>query len=154
MKGFLRGSILLLFACLTASSALYAEIVTEVGTDGTLTLESGKRISLVGIQMDSEGISILRVLVQGQDVTMQLIANTAPGAVERAYLYLKAKYLKFPNRLNEIPDEQEVLINEFLVKIGAAKVMENQDFSRKDRFLKAQEEARTKGEGIWSYEVS
>ncbi len=154
MTSSLRGFILFLFACLAAASALYAEVVTEVDMDGTLTLESGKRISLVGIQMDSEGTSVLRVLVQGQDVTMQLIANSAPGAVERAYLYLKAKYLKFPTRLNEIPDEQEVLINEFLVKIGAAKVIETQDFSRKERFLKAQEEARTKGEGVWSYEVS
>jgi hypothetical protein len=154
VKGFLRGVILFLFVCLTASSALFAEVVTEVATDGTLTLESGKRVSPVGIQMDSEGVSILRVLVQGQDVTMQLIANPAPGAVERAYLYLKAKYLKLPTKLNEIPDEQEVLINEFLVKIGAAKVMETQDFSRKERFLKVQEEARAKGEGVWSYEVS
>jgi len=154
VRGILRGVILFLAAFLFLSSALYAEIVTEVGTDGTLTLESGKRISLVGIQMDSEGVSILRVLVQGQDVTMQLIANPLPGAVERAYLYLKAKYLKFPVKLNEIPDEQEVLINEFLVKIGAAKVTEAQDFSRKERFLKAQEEARAKGEGVWSYEVS
>ena len=136
------------------SSVLCAEIVTEVGKDGTLTLESGKRVVLVGVQMDTEGISVLRVLAQKQDLKLQLIANPAPGAKEFAYAYLQAKYLKFPAKLDDVPDEQEVLINEFLVKVGAAKVVETQDFSRKARFLKVQEEARKKGEGIWSYEVS
>lgn len=136
------------------SSVLFAEIVTEVGPDGTLTLESGKQVVLVGIQMDTEGISVLRVLTQKQDLKLQLIADSTPGAKEFAYAYLQAKYLKFPAKLNEIPDEQEVLINEFLVKIGAAKVAEAQDFSRKVKFLKVQEEAKKKGEGVWSYEVS
>ena len=144
----------MLLPCLCVfSSALFAEIVTEVGTDGTLTLESGKQVFLSGVQMDTEGISILRVLVQKQDVKLQLIANSVPGAKEFAYVYLKAKYLRFPAKRNEIPDEQEVLINEFLVKIGAAKVAETRDFSRKAKFLKVQEEARKKGEGVWSYEV-
>lgn len=137
------------------SSVLHAEIVTEVGDDGTLTLESGKQVMLAGVQMDSEGISVLRVLARKQDLKFHLIANPAsPGAKELAYAYLKAKYLRFPAKRNEIPDEQEVLINEFLVKTGAAKVVEGQDFRYKDKFLKAQKEAREKGEGIWSYEVS
>jgi hypothetical protein len=136
------------------SSVLSAQIVKEVGTDGTLTLEDGKQVVPVGVQMDSEGISILRVLVRKQDVKLQLIASAVPGAKEFAYIYLQAKYLKFPAKLNAIPDEQEVLINEFLVKIGAAKVSETQDFSRKTKFLKVQDEAKKKGEGIWSYEVS
>jgi hypothetical protein len=133
---------------------LFAEIVREVGADGTLTLESGKKVDLVGVRMDDEGISVLRVLVQKQDVKLQLIVNPAPGAKELAYAYLQAKYLKFPAKLNDIPDEQEVLINEFLVKLGAAKVVESQDFRFKSKFLKVQEEAKAKGEGIWSYEVS
>ena len=136
------------------SSVLYAEIVTEVGTDGTLTLESGKQVVLAGIQMDTEGISVLRVLVRKQDLKLKLIANPAPGAKEFAYAYLKAKSLKFPVKPNETPGEQDVLINEFLVKVGAAKVVEAQDFKYKAKFLKVQEEARKKGEGIWSYEVS
>ena len=135
------------------SSVLYAEIVTEVGTDGTLTLESGKQVVLAGIQMDTEGISVLRVLVRKQDLKLKLIANPAPGAKEFAYAYLKAKSLKFPVKPNETPGEQDVLINEFLVKVGAAKVVEAQDFKYKAKFLKVQEEARKKGEGIWSYEV-
>lgn len=136
------------------SSVLRAEIVKEVGTDGTLTLESGKQVVLVGIQMDTEGVSVLRVLARKQDLQLKLIANPVPGAKEFAYAYLKAKYLKFPAKPNEIPDEQEILINELLVEIGAAKVAETQDFGQKAKFLKVQEEARKKGEGVWSYEVS
>ena len=135
------------------SSVLCAEIVTEVGTDGTLTLESGKQVVLAGVLMDMEGISVLRVLAQKQDLKLQLIINPVPGAKEFAYAYLKAKYLKFPAKLSDTPDEQEVLINEFLVKIGAAKVAETQDFGHRAKFLKVQEEARKKGEGVWSYEV-
>lgn len=148
-----RWFILLLIGSCFFSSPLFAEIVTEVGADGTLTLESGKRVALVGIRMDDEGVSVLRVLVQKQDVKLQLIAGSAPGATELAYAYLQAKYLKFPTKLNQIPDEHEVLINEFLVKLGAAKVIETQDFRYKAKFLKVQAEARKKGEGVWSYEI-
>jgi endonuclease YncB( thermonuclease family) len=103
--------------------------------------------------MDAEGVSVLRVLVRGQDLKFQLLANSSPGAVESAYAYLQAKYVNFPVKLNEVPDEQEVLINEFLVKVGAAKVDEAQDFSRKAKLLKVQSEAKEKGEGVWSYQV-
>ncbi len=154
MKSKKRWLFLLLPGLCLFSSVLYAEIVTKVGADGTLTLESGKQVVLVGIQMDTEGISVLRVLAQKQDLHLQLIANPVPGAKEFAYAYLKAKYVRFPAKPNDIPDEQEVLINEFLVQIGAAKVAETQDFGHKAKFLKVQEEARKKGEGVWSYEVS
>jgi hypothetical protein len=143
---------LLLGVCVCAP-LLFAEVVTEVGTDGTLTLESGKQVVLAGVRMDTEGISILRVLAQKQDLRVQLIASPAPGAKDFAYAYLKAKYLKFPAKPSDLPAEQEVLINEFLVRVGAAKVDESRDFSRKAAFLKAQEQARKKGEGVWSYEV-
>jgi len=153
MKSRNRWFFLILPGLCVFSSILYAEIVTEVGTDGTLTLESGKRVALAGVQMDTEGISVLRVLVQKQDLRLQLIANPVAGAKDLAYAYLKTKSLKFPSKLNETPGEQEVLINEFLVKLGAAKVLENQNFSHKAKFLKVQEEAKKKGEGVWSYEV-
>lgn len=154
MKSRIRGLFFLLPGLCVLSSVLCAEVVTEVGTDGTLVLESGKQVALAGIQMDTEGISILRVLARKQDLKFQLIASPVPGAKEFVYAYLKAKYLKFPSKPREIPDEQEVLLNEFLVKIGAAKVAEAQDFRHKAKFLKVQAEAKKKGEGIWSYEVA
>jgi len=135
------------------ASSLFAEIVAEVGVDGTLTMEDGTRVSLAGIQMDTEGISVLRVLVRKQDLKIQIIAPTAPQTTKFVYAFLNTKCLKFPAKAHEIPGEQEILLNEFLVKIGAAKVDEKQDFSRKSKFLKVQESARKKGEGVWSYEV-
>ncbi len=153
MRSRIRGLFFILPGLWAFSSVLCAEIVTEVGKDGTLTLESGKQVVLAGVEMDPEGISVLRVLAQKQDVRLQLLAQAAPEAKAFAYVYLKAKYLKFPAKLGATPDEQEVLINEFMVKIGAAKVAAAQVFSRKARFLKVQEESKKKGEGIWSYEV-
>jgi endonuclease YncB( thermonuclease family) len=133
---------------------LCAEVVKEISSDGTLTLESGKQVVLAGIKMDTEGVSVLRVLAQKQDLRLQLLANSASGGKESAYAYLQTKYVKFPAKLGEASDEREILLNEFLVKIGAAKVIETQEFRRKADFLKVQEEARKKGEGVWSYEAS
>ena len=151
-KNILVLGLLVLWAGLPTT--LRAEVVSEVETDGTLALESGKRVFLAGIQMDTEGVSVLRVLAQKQDLRFKLIAHPAPGTKQLAYAYLKAKSVRFPAKLNEVPGEREILLNEFLVKIGAAKVAETQDFSQKAKFLKVQEAARKKGEGIWSYEVS
>lgn len=136
------------------SPIVHAEVVADVAADGTITLADGKRILLAGVHMDPEGISILRVLSQKQDLRLQLLAKPAPEAKEYAYAYLQAKYLKFPAKLNDVPDEQEILINEFLIKIGAARVDETHDFSHKTKFLKVQAEAQKAGEGVWSYEAS
>ena len=133
---------------------LRAEVVKEIGPDGTLTLESGKQVVLAGIHMDAEGVSVLRVLARKQDLKLQMLAHSKPGAKESAYAYLQAKYVKFPAKVNETSEEKEILLNEFLVKIGAAKVVENQEFRHKAKFLKVQEEARKKGEGVWSYVIS
>lgn len=133
---------------------LCAEPVAEVEKDGTLRLEDGKKVFLVGIRMDSDGVAVLRVLAQKQDLKLQLIKSDKPADKEAAYAYLQAKFVKFPVKPNGIPDEEEVLLNAFLLKTGAAKVDEAQDFGRKEEFLKIQAEAKVKGEGVWSYEVS
>lgn len=144
------GALLLIAVCVFGTP-LFAQVVKEVGPDGTLTMEDGKQVVLVGIRMDDEGVSVLRVLARKQELRLQLIAGAAPGAKEFAYAYLKAKSLGLPAKADKAPDEEEVLLNEFLVRIGAAKVAEGQDFRHRQRFLKLQEEARKKGEGVWSY---
>ena len=154
MRASPRELAVFLFCLQLCASTVFAEVVKDVGTDGTLTLESGKQVVLAGVLMDTEGISVLRVLAQKQDLKLQLLSNSAPGAKKSAYAYLQAKYLKFPVKPNGVSDEQEILLNEFLIKIGAAKVAEAQDFSRKAKFMKIQNEAKRKGEGIWSYEIS
>ena len=149
-----RTLVVFLLTLCTCISAASAEIVKDVGADGTLTLESGKRVALAGVQMDTEGVSVLRVLAQKQDIRIQLLSNTTPGGKHSAYAYLLAKYLKFPVKPTGISDEQEILLNEFMIKIGAAKVADTQIFSHKAKFLKVQAEAKRKGEGVWSYEAS
>lgn len=146
--------LLAVLALLADAPDLHAVVVTEVGPDGTLTLEDGKQVTLAGIRMDAEGISVLRVLARKQDLKFQLLTNFAGNATESAYAYLQSKHVTFPVKPEKVPDEQEILINEFLVRIGAARVDDAQDFSHKDRLLKAQEEAKKRGEGIWSYEIS
>lgn len=134
------------------TGVLFAEVVTDVGKDGTLVLADGKSVVLAGIQMDEEGVSVLRVLAQKQDVKLQLVPAPTSGGKQAAYVYLESKFVKFPEKLGEGPGEQEVLLNEFLLKVGAAKVVEGQEFSRKAKFLKVQADAKKKGEGVWSYE--
>ena len=139
---------------LVLSGVLFAEVVTDVAKDGTLTLADGKRVVLVGIQMDEEGVSVLRVLAHKQDVKLQLLTHVPVDGKKSAYVYLLSKSVKHPGKPGAMPGEQEVLLNEFLLEIGAAKVAETQEFSRKAKFLKIQAEARKKGEGVWSYAVS
>ena len=153
MRASPRALAIFLFSLSVCASVVSAEVVKDVGRDGTLTLESGKQVVLAGVQMDTEGISVLRVLAQKQDLKLQILSHAAPGAKESVYAYLLAKYLKFPVKPEGVSDEQEILLNEFLVKVGAAKVVETQDFSHQAKFLKVQAEAKRKGEGIWSYEA-
>jgi len=61
------GVLLALILTIVAPAVLWAEVVTEVGGDGTMTLADGKRVVLAGVQMDAAGISVLRVLAQKQD---------------------------------------------------------------------------------------
>jgi len=154
VRSFVRCLFLICVGVIVPSALLFAALVKDVGADGTLNFEDGKRVVLAGIQMDEEGISVLRVLAQKQDVKLQLIPGTLPDGKKSGYAYLQSKYIKFPEKAGVIPAQQEVLLNEFLVKVGAAKVVETQTFSQKARFLKVQAEARKKGEGVWSYEPS
>lgn len=134
------------------SSFLFAEVVKEVDPDGTLTLESGRKVVLAGLQMDEEGISVLRVLGQKKDVRIEVAAPLTAGAKEQVFAYLQAQSLNFPARSNENPHSNEIMLNEFLIQTGAARVADAQMFSRKEKFLKLQEEAKKKGQGVWSYE--
>lgn len=154
MSFLARGLFLLSWSLCVCSGALFAQVVNNVGADGTLNLADGKKVVLVGIKMDEEGISILRVLVEKQDVKLRLITGPSSSGKEYAYVYLQSKSVKFPEKLGDARGEQEVLLNEFLIKVGAAKVAESQNFSHKAKFLKVQAEAKKKGEGVWSYELS
>ena len=136
-------------------AALFAMVVTEVAQDGSLTLEDGKQVSLAGIQMDAQGVSVLRVLADKQDVRVEVLETVRdPQGRECVYAYLKGKSLKMPFKTGEEASESEIFLNEFLLRTGAAKVDEEQMISKKNRFLAAQDEAKKKGEGVWSYVAS
>lgn len=142
----------LMFLLCLAPGMLFAEFVAEVGPDGTLAFEDGKKVALAGIQMDEEGISILRVLARKQDVRVEILTNVkSPDGGECGYIYLNTKSIKMPYRPTETAGKKEMMLNKFLIGLGAARVDEGQDFSQKKMFLEAQEEARGKGEGVWSY---
>ena len=144
-------------ACLLCMSAgfpgrLAAEVVHEVAADGSLVLEGGKQVVLAGVQLDAEGVSVLRALVQNQDLSFRGEAPGNAGNEAPVYAYLRTQSLKFPSKPDAVSEEKEVMINEFLISQGAARVAETPPFAEKDHFLKIQELAREKGEGVWSYE--
>lgn len=136
------------------SGILWAEVVREVTPDGTLVLENGNQVVLAGVKLDDEGISVLRVLAQKQDLTLREDTSGTPGVNVPVYAYLRAKFLKFPSNANTASEEEEVMLNAFLVSQGAARVADDQVFAEKEHFIKLQEQAKKTGAGIWSYKNS
>ncbi len=134
------------------SPVLFAELITDVSAEGILTLEDGKRVSLAGVVLDAHGASILRVLAHRQNASVEVLREmrSADGG-ECAYVYLKSRSLDFPFTAGRTADERDMMLNEFLLRLGAARVDEGQAFAQKKKFLLIQEEASKKGEGIWSY---
>jgi len=104
------------------------------------------------VRLDAEGVSVLKVLAQRQDLKIRQDTSITSENGSPAYAYIRAKFLKLPFKVNTASDEEEVMLNEFLISQGAARVVEEQLFTEKDHFLKIQEQAKKKGEGIWSYE--
>ncbi|HQB12335.1 MAG TPA: thermonuclease family protein [Candidatus Omnitrophota bacterium] len=155
-KMFFRMLWRILFLCLGVmlawSPVSFAELITDISAEGVLTLEDGKRVTLAGVVLDAYGMSILRVLAHRQNANVDVLreASGADGC-ERAYVYLKSRSLDFPFAAGRSADERDMMLNEFLLRLGAARVDESQTFSQKKKFLLIQEEASRKGEGIWSY---
>ena len=134
------------------SPVLFAERITDISSEGVLTLENGQRVSLAGVVLDAHGASILRVLTYQQNANVEVLRETrGAGGSECAYVYLKSRSLDFPFAVGRTADERDMMLNEFLLQLGAARVDENQEFAHKKKFLLIQEEASKKGEGIWSY---
>lgn len=133
---------------------LHAEIVKEIDPDGALKLESGKRVVLAGILMDAEGITVFKAVAKKRDVRIEDVLNAPQVSPNHVYAFLQSKFIRIPYRATDAAGAEEVMLNEFLIGTGAAKVDESQEFPKKQDFLKLQDEARKKGEGIWSYEKS
>lgn len=152
MNRMVRCLVAVLLGMLLFTGRLLAETVKEVRPDGTLVLDNGRMVALAGIQLDLEGVSVLRVIARNQNLRLREEPGAPRGGLVSVYAYLRAKFLKFSALAAERTHEEEIMLNAFLLEHGAARVAEGSDFAEKDRFLKIQEAARKKGEGVWSYE--
>ncbi len=148
---------LLSFAILIVfcTPAVFAEQARKIHANGTLELDNGLRAIPAGLKFVPEGVGLMRLLIAGKE--LELRYERSQGAAldpAPAYIHLKSHTLKLPFKLSAIPEEEKIMVNEFLLAVGAARVDRSAPFKEQERFLKIEEEARRRGEGLWSYEES
>lgn len=137
---------ILLFSALP----VFAEQVVSAEAENQFVLADGRKIRMAGLQIPSESGALISVLLAGKEVQLQ--EEDAPGLEGRVYIEVDTDELPFPFADELHQKKRKVVVNELLLAMGAAYVDETQDFKMKDRFLEIQNEARTAGKGIWSYE--
>lgn len=143
--------VLLVFFCAGAAS-LQAERVTSLSLDGVLELESGKKVILAGVELPVESFSLLTVLLSGKNVEVEAAVEGPVNGPVPVYMYVQTSQVDLPNPADGKPEEEKVMINELLIKLGAAKVSGVPGGKHFDVFKKAEDKARESGQGIWSYE--
>ena len=142
------------FFLISASPLLYAQQVQEIEAGGSLKTDDGKQYVLAGIRLPEESLPLVSLLLAGKTITSEKDSKAAPdhAGTETVYLYVDAKEILFPFKTSAARNSK-ILVNRFLVEIGAASVLES-DFEKRPDFLAVQETARDKGEGIWSYDTA
>ena len=131
------------------------ERIVAIRSDGTLETEGGRKIVLGGITLPEEGVKILSVLIASREIEIKTdddFGEASEGNVLPVYAYTSLHEADFPLKAGDEPRKNKVLLNEFLISLGAARVREDISFKWRDRFLKLQETARQEGRGIWSYQ--
>lgn len=149
------GFCFVLFSCTAALGPMaLAERVKAILADGTLELEDGRRVRFAGIQLSQEALHLLPTLFADRevDVKEQESGKGSEGAPLPGFLYVKMRVAKFPLHPDAEPKEKRIMVNEWLLAVGAAKVDEASSFEAKEHFLEIQAEASRRGEGIWSYQ--
>lgn len=154
--------VMTVFASSSAADAavgLAAETVrvTGIEKDASLKLENGSRVQLAGLELPEESLPLLGILVGGKDVEMAEDSKNsalAAGVVKPAYLYVKTSEIELPFAHAVAAREKNVMINELLLAIGAARVLRQLDFEHKQSFIELEDKARSDGQGLWSYEVT
>jgi hypothetical protein len=142
----LTSSALLAFCLLLSPAPAFAGQIKEIGETGIIRTAEGEAYSLAGIRLPPESLPLLSLLVAGNEVEIE--QDSQPGP--EVYLYVQAREIGLPFR-DSVPKNSRILINRFLVELGAAEVLPG-EFDKQEEFLAAQEKAREKGEGIWSYD--
>lgn len=132
-------------------SGFSAKIIS-IDRNGELRLENGERVRLAGLELPSETLPILRILLAGQEVRIEKEKGKEGESVPPVYLFVSARILNLPFLAGDNPAEKEILLNQFLLSLGAARVAPLAQFSKRKTFLEIEARARTAGKGIWSYE--
>ncbi|MDP3921373.1 MAG: thermonuclease family protein [Candidatus Omnitrophota bacterium] len=132
-----------------------AEQVVRVSEEGILVLGTDESVMLAGVQLSPETIRMLPALLAGKDVTVKRddeLSETDSFAATPVYLYIDANEINFPFEPGGKYKTTRMMINEWLLSIGAARVPRRYVFEKRNEFLKVQEEAKNRADGIWSYE--
>lgn len=130
-----------------------AETVKVVHDDGALELAGGNLVTLAGLEFPEESRRLFPVLLAGKDVEVQPDSAPAPAGVPApVYLYVNTSEIDMPFPQGLVPHEQKVMVNELFLALGAARVSPEKVFDQRESFLRIEAAARTRGEGIWSYE--
>ncbi|MCM8776245.1 MAG: thermonuclease family protein [Candidatus Omnitrophica bacterium] len=130
--------------------------VHSLSGDGSLELESGQKVSLAGIRLAPEAMRILPALLSGKDIEIEFdpsLERDGTTGLQPAFVYVKTQELTFPFSHDLPPTEKQVMLNEILLSMGAARVDTSVPFKRKAQFVEIEMQAKAKGEGIWSYEL-
>jgi len=131
------------------------EKIRHIRDDGIMVLDSGKKVTFAGIQLSKEALRMLPAILAEGNIEVE-IAKLKPkpdrGEAQPVYLFVKMKELDWNVPGNSAVGQRKVMVNELLLKTGAAWLdPQITDFKEKNKFAEIQNQARTEGQGIWSY---
>ena len=148
---FFTGIVAVYFSGIANALADRVKIIHE---DGTLELASGDHVRFAGIELAPEALNVLKSLLADKDVELEFdtdLARTEAKPEKPAYLFVKNREMDWKPG-PAVSRDIHVMINQLLIEMGAARVDLTRPFKYKNRFLESQNTAKTRGEGIWSYE--
>lgn len=146
--------IAVLFLCFfIASPPARAERVTALKEGGVMQLDTGRTVKLAGLEIPPESLAVLSILLGGRDIEVAFEKDAASeGGPEPVYIFVKTDQITKPETSDKDQSGQRVMVNEFLLGIGAAKLIPGMTGKYTQDFERAQEDAKKKGYGVWSYE--
>ena len=136
-----------------AASNLLALQAKKIDSRGTIFLDDNRKISLAGIELSPDFFSILSIILAGRDISFQkdAVLPASESGVIPGYVTVDTSEIDLPFEPN-VQHKRHVMINEFLISLGIAKVATALDFKRKVSFLELEQSAKERGSGLWSYE--
>ena len=109
--------------------------VVRVTEDNLLILDSGKKISLIGIDASRQGHRFISNMVEGKEVTLDYDRiQPDKNGLPFAYVYLA----------------DGTFVNEEIIRKGYARVDMRVPFAYSSEFINCQMEAQSAKRGLWS----